>query len=167
MGEGMMGGEMVGGEMMGGEMMGEEMMMFEQQEKMFEAEQMSEQMGGQMAEQGGETWQMVEQEPESFPEEVVLNDLDTSSVWDASLSQTALSAMGAERKYARLKTRDLVFQTLDTTMRQIRFPNSGRTAVVADSVGFIQNLPHYLFDAFASTIKVTETITYVAQSATT
>lgn len=54
----------------------------------------------------------------------------------------------------RLKSRDLLFQTLDTTLRKFSLPGSAgnRDAILADSVGFIQNLPHHLFEAFDATI---------------
>eukprot|EP00397_Hematodinium_sp_SG-2012_P022411 GEMP01023219.1.p1 GENE.GEMP01023219.1~~GEMP01023219.1.p1 ORF type:complete len:603 (+),score=142.99 GEMP01023219.1:47-1855(+) len=50
------------------------------------------------------------------------------------------------------KARDLLFQTLDTTLRQISLP-SGRYAVIADSVGFISNLPPFLIEAFQTTLE--------------
>ncbi len=47
-----------------------------------------------------------------------------------------------------------LFQTLDTTTRKIRFA-SGREALLSDTVGFIQNLPHHLVAAFRSTLAQT------------
>lgn len=52
---------------------------------------------------------------------------------------------------AELKERDLLFQTLDTTLRRVKLPSGGH-AIIADSIGFIQNLPHNLFAAFESTL---------------
>ena len=40
----------------------------------------------------------------------------------------------------RLKSRDLLFQTLDTTLRQVTLPESGRQAILADSVEAAANL---------------------------
>lgn len=52
---------------------------------------------------------------------------------------------------AGLKERDLLFQTLDTTLRQVKLP-SGARGIIADSIGFIQDLPHSLITAFQSTL---------------
>ncbi|CAD7943547.1 unnamed protein product [Amoebophrya sp. A25] len=71
------------------------------------------------------------------------------------INRLRTDAIAAERAAAdseRLKARDLLFQTLDTTLRKVTLPRSRRVAVVADSVGFVQNLPHFLFEAFQSTI---------------
>lgn len=48
--------------------------------------------------------------------------------------------------------RDLLFATLDTTQRTIRLPQ-GRPAIVADTVGFISDLPHELVAAFRATLE--------------
>jgi GTP-binding protein HflX len=51
---------------------------------------------------------------------------------------------------------DKLFATLDPTSRQLLLPN-GRTVVLTDTVGFIQDLPHDLVAAFRSTLEeVTE-----------
>ena len=47
---------------------------------------------------------------------------------------------------------DKLFATLDTTTRLITLP-SGEKALISDTVGFIQNLPHLLIDAFSSTLE--------------
>lgn len=47
----------------------------------------------------------------------------------------------------QLKERDLLFQTMDSTMRRLRLP-SGRIAIVTDSIGFIQGFPHNLSASF-------------------
>ena len=52
---------------------------------------------------------------------------------------------------AGLRERDLLFQTLDTTMRRVKLP-SGGYAIIADSIGFIQHLPHNLYAAFQATL---------------
>jgi len=46
---------------------------------------------------------------------------------------------------------DQLFATLDPTVRRIRLPG-GTAAVVADTVGFIRELPHELVAAFRSTL---------------
>jgi len=46
---------------------------------------------------------------------------------------------------------DKLFATLDTTTREL-YINSFKKGVISDSVGFIQQLPHNLIDAFKSTL---------------
>jgi GTPase len=50
---------------------------------------------------------------------------------------------------------DQLFATLDTTLRRLRF-DEGHSAVLADTVGFIRELPHDLVAAFRSTLLETE-----------
>jgi GTPase len=52
---------------------------------------------------------------------------------------------------SRLESEDRLFQTLNTTTRQVRLPN-GQLAQVMDTVGFITNLPHGLVECFKSTL---------------
>lgn len=47
---------------------------------------------------------------------------------------------------------DLVFATLDPTLRQIKLPN-GRVVILSDTVGFIANLPTQLVAAFRATLE--------------
>lgn len=47
---------------------------------------------------------------------------------------------------------DMLFATLDPTMRQITLP-SGRNAIVSDTVGFISDLPTQLVAAFRATLE--------------
>jgi GTP-binding protein HflX len=47
---------------------------------------------------------------------------------------------------------DLLFATLDPTMRKLKLP-SGRTAILSDTVGFISNLPTQLVAAFRATLE--------------
>ncbi|SEH72090.1 GTPase HflX [Bathymodiolus azoricus thioautotrophic gill symbiont] len=49
---------------------------------------------------------------------------------------------------------DQLFATLDATIRRVILPASGE-AVIADTVGFIQDLPHDLVAAFKSTLEET------------
>ena len=48
--------------------------------------------------------------------------------------------------------KDLLFATLDTTQRTIRMPQ-GRPAIIADTVGFISDLPHELVESFRATLE--------------
>ena len=47
---------------------------------------------------------------------------------------------------------DLLFATLDTTMRKLCLP-SGREIILSDTVGFISDLPHELIMAFRATLE--------------
>jgi len=46
---------------------------------------------------------------------------------------------------------DKLFATLDTTTREL-YINNAKVGLISDTVGFIQNLPHNLIDAFKSTL---------------
>ncbi len=48
--------------------------------------------------------------------------------------------------------KDLLFATLDPTMRAIDLP-SGRKVIISDTVGFISDLPHGLVEAFRATLE--------------
>ncbi len=53
---------------------------------------------------------------------------------------------------ADVMAEDMLFATLDPTMRQITLP-SGRTAILSDTVGFISDLPTLLVAAFRATLE--------------
>jgi len=53
---------------------------------------------------------------------------------------------------ADVRAEDMLFATLDPTMRQIRLP-SGRIAILSDTVGFISDLPTQLVAAFRATLE--------------
>ena len=53
---------------------------------------------------------------------------------------------------ASVMAEDMLFATLDPTMRQIVLP-SGRTAILSDTVGFISDLPTLLVAAFRATLE--------------
>jgi GTP-binding protein HflX len=48
--------------------------------------------------------------------------------------------------------KNLLFATLDPTMRKVRLP-SGRTVILSDTVGFVSDLPHDLVAAFRATLE--------------
>lgn len=48
--------------------------------------------------------------------------------------------------------KDLLFATLDPTMREIKLP-SGRSAILSDTVGFVSDLPTTLIAAFRATLE--------------
>jgi GTP-binding protein HflX len=47
---------------------------------------------------------------------------------------------------------DQLFATLDPLLRQVRLPNNQKL-ILADTVGFIRQLPHELIDAFSATLE--------------
>jgi GTPase len=53
---------------------------------------------------------------------------------------------------ANIYAADQLFATLDPTLRKIGLPG-GATSILADTVGFVQNLPHALVDAFRATLE--------------
>ena len=55
---------------------------------------------------------------------------------------------------AEVVARDLLFATLDPTMRSIKLPN-GRGCVISDTVGFVSDLPTHLVAAFRATLEET------------
>ena len=52
-------------------------------------------------------------------------------------------------------TEDLLFATLDTSTRRLRFPRE-REVVITDTVGFIRQLPKSLMGAFKATLEELE-----------
>jgi GTPase len=53
---------------------------------------------------------------------------------------------------ATVLAEDMLFATLDPTLRRIRLPH-GETVVLSDTVGFISNLPTHLVAAFRATLE--------------
>lgn len=81
------------------------------------------------------------------------NDMPTVSVvgYTNAGKSTLFNALTGAEVFAA----NQLFATLDTTLRRLRF-EEGRTAVLADTVGFIRELPHDLVAAFRSTLLETE-----------
>jgi GTP-binding protein HflX len=52
---------------------------------------------------------------------------------------------------AKVLAKDMLFATLDPTLRQLKLPG-GRPAIISDTVGFISDLPHELVEAFRATL---------------
>lgn len=57
---------------------------------------------------------------------------------------------------ADIYTADQLFATLDPTMRKLSLPGA-HPVILADTVGFIRDLPHDLVDAFRATLEETQT----------
>ena len=53
---------------------------------------------------------------------------------------------------AEVLAQDMLFATLDTTLRTLKLPD-GRAAILSDTVGFISDLPHELVAAFRATLE--------------
>jgi len=53
---------------------------------------------------------------------------------------------------ATVMAKDLLFATLDPTMRSIKLPN-GKGCVISDTVGFVSDLPTHLVEAFRATLE--------------
>jgi GTP-binding protein HflX len=53
---------------------------------------------------------------------------------------------------AEVLAEDLLFATLDPTLRALKLPD-GRPAIMSDTVGFISDLPHELVEAFRATLE--------------
>ena len=62
---------------------------------------------------------------------------------------TLFNAMTGAKVFAK----DLLFATLDTTMRAKELPHSGRKVILSDTVGFISELPTHLVAAFRATLE--------------
>jgi GTP-binding protein HflX len=54
--------------------------------------------------------------------------------------------------HARVLAADMLFATLDPTMRALALP-SGRKIILSDTVGFVSDLPHDLVAAFRATLE--------------
>lgn len=54
---------------------------------------------------------------------------------------------------AGVMARDMLFATLDPTMRRVRLPGSGPEVILSDTVGFISDLPTELVAAFRATLE--------------
>jgi GTP-binding protein HflX len=57
--------------------------------------------------------------------------------------------------HAKVEAKDMLFATLDPTLRTLRLPD-GRPAILSDTVGFISDLPHELVAAFRATLEEVE-----------
>lgn len=67
-------------------------------------------------------------------------------------TNTGKSTLFNRLTQAKVLAKDMLFATLDPTMRQIKLP-SGRSVILSDTVGFISNLPTHLVAAFRATLE--------------
>ena len=81
---------------------------------------------------------------------------DIKSISLAGYTNAGKSTLFNQLCAADVLTEDQLFATLDPTLRRLELPVIG-AAILADTVGFIRQLPHSLVDAFRSTLEeVTE-----------
>lgn len=66
-------------------------------------------------------------------------------------TNTGKSTLLNQLTKADVLAEDKLFATLDTTTREL-FINNKKLGVISDTVGFIQQLPHHLINAFKSTL---------------
>lgn len=64
----------------------------------------------------------------------------------------ALVEYSGQKEEKKVEAQDMLFATLDTTVRQIT-PEGCHTILLSDTVGFISGLPHQLVEAFHSTLE--------------
>ncbi|HBM80680.1 MAG TPA: GTPase HflX [Clostridiaceae bacterium] len=69
-----------------------------------------------------------------------------------STIMNAMVDMFRKSEAKKVLEKDMLFATLDTTVRRITLSNK-RTFLLADTVGFVSNLPHNLIKAFRSTLE--------------
>jgi GTP-binding protein HflX len=77
-----------------------------------------------------------------------------STVSLVGYTNTGKSTLFNRLTQADVYAKDQLFATLDPTMRRLELPDRG-AAVLADTVGFINHLPHELVAAFRSTLEET------------
>jgi GTP-binding protein HflX len=77
---------------------------------------------------------------------------DTRSISLAGYTNAGKSTLFNQVCAAAVHAEDQLFATLDPTLRRLELPVVGE-AVLADTVGFIRQLPHTLVDAFRATLE--------------
>jgi GTP-binding protein HflX len=77
---------------------------------------------------------------------------ETVTVSLVGYTNAGKSTLFNELTKARVDAEDKLFATLDPTMRKLDIPGIGEV-VLADTVGFVSDLPHMLVDAFKATLE--------------
>ena len=68
-----------------------------------------------------------------------------------STTMNGLVSMFGRNEEKQVFEKDMLFATLDTSVRQLTF-NDQKELLLSDTVGFVSNLPHQLIKAFRSTL---------------
>lgn len=84
------------------------------------------------------------------------NELPTVSV--VGYTNAGKSTLFNQLTDSKVYSADQLFATLDPTIRKLEL-GAGSPAVIADTVGFVSNLPHELVDSFRSTLQETREAT--------
>lgn len=69
-----------------------------------------------------------------------------------STLMNALLRLGGEAEEKQVFEKDMLFATLETSVRRITLPDN-KAFLLTDTVGFIRRLPHHLVKAFRSTLE--------------
>ena len=77
---------------------------------------------------------------------------DTPTIALVGYTNAGKSTLFNQLADASVFATDMLFATLDPTMRRVHIPRVGEV-VLADTVGFIRRLPHRLVDAFKATLE--------------
>ncbi len=80
------------------------------------------------------------------------NRSDIKTISLAGYTNAGKSTLFNQLCAADVHAEDQLFATLDPTIRQLELPVLGK-AILADTVGFIRQLPHTLVDAFRATLE--------------
>jgi GTP-binding protein HflX len=86
-----------------------------------------------------------------------------SSVPDAAIvgyTNAGKSTLLNRLTSADVLVEDRLFSTLDSTVRRMELPG-GQELLIADTVGFVRNLPHQLIEAFRSTLEEVTRATFL------
>ncbi|WP_347921293.1 GTPase HflX [Pediococcus acidilactici] len=68
-----------------------------------------------------------------------------------STTMNGLISMYGRNEDKQVFEKDMLFATLDTSVRKLTFPDQ-KELILSDTVGFVSNLPHQLVKAFRSTL---------------
>lgn len=68
-----------------------------------------------------------------------------------STTMNGLTSMYGRNEDKQVFEKDMLFATLDTSVRKLTFPDQ-KELILSDTVGFVSNLPHQLVKAFRSTL---------------
>lgn len=73
-----------------------------------------------------------------------------STLMNSLIDEYGVDDVDSQEK--KVEEKDMLFATLDTTIRRIE-PDNHQPMLVSDTVGFIDKLPHHLVEAFSSTLE--------------